>query len=107
MVKKLPANEGDMGLIHGLGRSAGGGHGNPLQYSSLENPWTREPGGLQSMGLGKSWTQLSDQTTTQLHYKVIITYHKYIYSCNTTSNKTKSKIRKIQNSFVIFVAKQN
>ena len=42
-------------------------------------PWTREPGGLQSMGLGKSWTQLSDQTTTQLHYKVIITYHKYIY----------------------------
>ena len=79
MVKKLPANEGDMGLIHGLGRSAGGGHGNPLQYSSLENPWTREPGGLQSMGLGKSWTQLSDQTTTQLHYKVIITYHKYIY----------------------------
>ena len=70
-------------------------------------PWTREPGGLQSMGLGKSWTQLSDQTTTQLHYKVIITYHKYIYSCNTTSNKTKSKIRKIQNSFVIFVAKQN
>ena len=26
------------------------GEGNPLQYSCLENPWTEEPGGLQSMG---------------------------------------------------------
>ena len=31
-------NAGDMGLIPGLGRSPGGGHGNPLQYSCLENP---------------------------------------------------------------------
>ena len=31
-------NEGDLGSILGLGRSLGGGHGNPLQYSSLENP---------------------------------------------------------------------
>ena len=29
---------GDGGLIPGLGRSPGGGHGNPLQYSCLENP---------------------------------------------------------------------
>ena len=29
---------GDLGLIPGLGRSPGGGHGNPLQYSCLENP---------------------------------------------------------------------
>ena len=29
---------GDLGLIPGLGRSPGGGHGNPLQYSRLENP---------------------------------------------------------------------
>ena len=32
---------GDAGLILGLGRSAGGGHGNPLQYSCLENPMDR------------------------------------------------------------------
>ena len=41
VVKNLPANAGDirdMGLIPGLGRSPGGGHGNPLQYSCLENP---------------------------------------------------------------------
>ena len=41
VVKNLPANAGDIrdtGLIPGLGRSPGGGHGNPLQYSCLENP---------------------------------------------------------------------
>ena len=40
VVKNLPANSGDirdMGLIPGSGRSLGGGHGNPFQYSSLEN----------------------------------------------------------------------
>ena len=31
----------DMGSIPGLGRSPGGGHGNPLQYSCLENPMDR------------------------------------------------------------------
>ena len=31
-------NAGDLGLIPGLGRSPGGGHGNRLQYSCLENP---------------------------------------------------------------------
>ena len=41
----------DMGLIPGSGRSPGEGNGNPLQYSCLENLWTEEPGGLQSMGL--------------------------------------------------------
>ena len=41
MVKNLPANAGDIrdtGWIPGLRRSPGGGHGNPLQYSCLENP---------------------------------------------------------------------
>ena len=41
VVKNPPANAGDIrdaGLIPGLGRSPGGGHGNPLQYSCLENP---------------------------------------------------------------------
>jgi len=36
---------GDPGSIPGLGRSEGR-HGNPLQYSCLENPIDREPGGL-------------------------------------------------------------
>ena len=37
MVKELPANAGDAGSIPGSGRSLGGGDGNPLQYSCLEN----------------------------------------------------------------------
>ena len=41
VVKSLPANAGDMSSIPGLGRSPGEGHGNPLQYSCLENPMDR------------------------------------------------------------------
>ena len=49
---------GDMGLIPGLGRSPGEGHGNPLQYSCLENPMDR--GALQAIvcRVTKSQTQL-------------------------------------------------
>ena len=43
--KESACNAGDLGSIPGLGRSPGGGHGNPLQYSCLENPpLTEEPG---------------------------------------------------------------
>ena len=50
--KESACNEGDtedIGSIPGLGRSPEGGHGNPLQYSCLEN-LTEEPGGQQSKG---------------------------------------------------------
>ena len=53
VVKNMPANAGDIrdvDSIPRLGRSPGRGHGDPLQGSCLENPWTEEPGGLQSMG---------------------------------------------------------
>ena len=44
VVKKLPDSAGDIrdvGLTPGLGRSPGGGHGHPLQYSCLDNPMNR------------------------------------------------------------------
>ena len=44
LVKNLPANAGDrrdVGLIPGLGIFPGGEHGNPLQYSCMENPMDR------------------------------------------------------------------
>jgi len=41
VVKNLPVNAGDIGLIPGLGRYPGGGNGNPLQYSCLGNPMNR------------------------------------------------------------------
>ena len=52
VVKNLPATAGDLGSVPGLGRSPGGGHGNTLQYSCLENPmdrgaWWAEPVGSQ------------------------------------------------------------
>ena len=54
VVKNPPDNAGDLrdaGSIPGLGRSPGGGHGNPLSVLAWRLPWTEEPGGLQSIGL--------------------------------------------------------
>ena len=45
----MPTNAGDLRDVSSIpesGISPGGGHGNPLQYSCLENPMTEEPGGL-------------------------------------------------------------
>ena len=56
--KESACNTGDLGSIPGSGRSPGGGHGNPLQYSCLENSMDRDTGKLQSMGLqrvGRNW----------------------------------------------------
>ena len=54
MVKNPPADVGDardVGSVPGLGRSPGGGNGNPLQYSCLVNPMDSGAWQLQSMGL--------------------------------------------------------
>ena len=45
----------DSSSIFGQGSSLERGHGNPLQYSYLDNPWIEEPGGLQSMGSQRIW----------------------------------------------------
>ena len=53
VVKNLPADVGDIreaGSIPGSGRSPGGGNGNQLQYSWLENAMDRSPGGYSSGG---------------------------------------------------------
>ena len=65
MVKNPPINAGDIrdaGSIPGLGRSPGGGHGNPLQHSCLENPHgQRSMAGDSPWGRkAKSRTRLSD-----------------------------------------------
>ena len=61
VVKNPPANAGDIrdaGLIHGLGRSPGGEHGNPLQYSCLENPVDRGARQATEHRVAKSQTRL-------------------------------------------------
>ena len=59
MVKNPPAGAGDvrdMGLIPGLGRSPGGGHGNPVSILSWRISWKEEPGRLRCR-VAKKWTQ--------------------------------------------------
>ena len=92
MVKNPPANAGhirDAGLIPGLGRSPGGGHGNPLQYSGLENPM-RDPrhenprGDWQASLWGRKESDMTERLsraqrrkrhrTQQIHHHII---HKY------------------------------
>ena len=63
MVKNLPVNTGDAGLILGSGRSPGEENSNSFQYSCLGNSMDKGPGRLQSRGSQKSWTRLSDSTT--------------------------------------------
>ena len=59
--KESACNVGNLGSIPGLGRSPGGGYGNPLQDSCLENPQgQRRLAGYTVHGVAKSWTRLSD-----------------------------------------------
>ena len=61
MVKNMPNDTGDRtcaGSIPGSGRSSGGGHGNPLQYSCLESPMDRGPWRAMVHGVVKSRTRL-------------------------------------------------
>ena len=80
LVKNSPANAGDavdMGLIPGLGRSPGGGHGNPLQYCCLENIDKRSLVGYGPQGC-KSQISLKPLSTHtyifQYKKKSVITY---------------------------------
>ena len=59
VVNNLPVNEGDVrdsSSIPGSGRSPGGGHGNLLKYSCLENPMDRGAWWATDHGITKSWT---------------------------------------------------
>ena len=66
VVKNLPANGGDIrdvSSIPELGRSPGGGHGNPLQYSCLENPMDRGAWQTTVHRVAKSQTQPTTKAT--------------------------------------------
>ena len=77
MLKKPAASAGDLrnvGLIPGSGRSPGGGHGNPLQYSGLENSTDREAWQATVHGVARSRTRLSDFTHSY-HQGVEVFWH--------------------------------
>ena len=58
--KESASNVGDPGSIRGLGRSSGGRNGNHSSILAWRISWTEEPSRLQSHGVAKSQTQLSD-----------------------------------------------
>ena len=60
-MKQSACNAGDLGSIPGLGRSPGEGHGNPLQYSCLEESIDRGAWKATVHGIAKCWTWLSDK----------------------------------------------
>ena len=59
VVKNLPADTEDAGLIAGSGRSSGEGNGYPLRYSCLGNPMDRGAWWVTIHGVVKSWAHLS------------------------------------------------
>ena len=63
VVKNPLANAGDTASIPGSGRSPGGGHSNPLQYSSLENPMDRGAWWATLHGVTESQTRLRQSHT--------------------------------------------
>ena len=68
--KKSACNEGDLVSVPGLGRSPGGGHGNPLQYSGLENPH-----GQRSLRGYSLWVRKESDTTERLSTHSISNRH--------------------------------
>ena len=69
MAKNTSVNAGDMGSIPGLGRSPGGGDGNPFQYSFLENSMDRGAWQASIHRVIKSQTQLKQLITA--HHKQV------------------------------------
>ena len=73
--KESACTQGDLGLILGLGRSPGGGHGNPLQYSWLENP--QGPRSLTGYNpWGHKESDMTERLSTAQHSTVYRMYFK-------------------------------
>ena len=75
VVKNLPANagdRGDVGSIPGSGRCPGEGHGNPLQYSCLENP--TDKGAWQATVHGVTESQTHTETVKYKFYRHVRTF---------------------------------
>ena len=68
--KESACNMGDLGLIPGWGRSLGGGHGNPLQHSCLENPH----GQRSVAGYSPQDCKVSDTSEVTEHTQVLRTF---------------------------------
>ena len=82
VIKNLPVSAGsvrDTSSIPGLGRFPGGGHGNPLQYSCLENHMDERTWQAILHRVAKSWTQLKRLTMQTCMYSIVIQYFYAVY----------------------------
>ena len=96
----------EAGSLSGSGRSPGGGHVNPLQYSCLENPMDK--GAWQAIvhGVAKSQTQLRQLSTVELYVSLLCIiqvsykcYHTFIFK----KQKMKKKFKKKNPIFGVYV----
>ena len=103
VAKSSPANARDLrdtGSIPGSGRSRRRGHGNPPQYSCLENPWAEETGRLQSIGSERvrhGWNDLSIflKCFLYLGYGWVLRIHFFIF-CWMVKKKSKLGGKKVE-----------
>ena len=109
VVKNPPANAGDTrdsGSIPGSGRSPGGGPGNPLQYSCLENLMNREAWQAIVHRFTKSWTRPMRQHTQRYIYHCVV-QQKLIQHCKSTIHQKKKKPRRVNFQWSLTVLLQN
>ena len=88
VVKNPPANAGDIrdaDSFPGSGRSPGGGNGNTLQYSSLENPKGRGTWWVTVRRVAKSQTRLKPLSTHTCTYLQVSIYHYVVFLYNSVS----------------------
>ena len=88
---------GDVSEIPGSGRSPGGGHGNPLQYSCLENPknrgawWAAIYAVAQSQ---KQLNQLSNSSSSYIVFNIAILYILYLSTWKKSYDQHRQHIKK-------------
>ena len=84
--KESACSVGDLGLVSGLGRSSGGGHGNPLHYSCLENPMHRACRAIVH-GVAKSQSDITERLNTHTYmYAHLILYTNRAILCKLLCN---------------------
>ena len=84
-VRNLPVNPGDTSLSPGSGRSPGGGNGNLLQYSCLENVMDRGALWATVHRVTKSWTQLKRLNNNKLLNNLLKSCLLLVFPCKTMS----------------------
>ena len=77
--KESTCSAGNLGLIPGVGRSPGGGHGNPLQYSCLENNH-----GQRSLAGYSPWSHKESDMTEQLTLSLLTKKIEFTFFYSTT-----------------------